>query len=198
MFSGIIQSLAPVTEITQDQGGVRISLDLSGLLSAELVLGESISLNGACHTLESLTGEIGTFYSSPETLRLTNLASLQPGSLVNLELCLTPSTRMGGHIVSGHIDCLAELIMTESEGESYLMHYQLPAEAMRYVIYKGSIALNGISLTIAEIDEQEHQIKVAIIPHTWSETNLHTLRSGDQVNCELDQIAKYIEKLFKT
>ncbi len=195
MFTGIIQEIGRVTKLQKSGSDLRFAVGLGKLLKESLQIGESISINGACHTLEKVQDNLGFFYSSAETLSKTNLGFLKDGDFVNLELSVTPSTRMGGHFVSGHVDGLAKLLSIQNVGESYLMHFEVPSQLGKYIIQKGSVCLNGISLTAAELSE--NIFSVAVIPHTWEETNLKHLRPGSLLNFEADMLAKYLEKIAK-
>jgi len=172
-----------------------LKVNLRPLLEYNLQIGESISLSGACHTLEKLEGEEGYFYCSQETLNKTNFRYLRPDHRLNLELSLTPSTRMGGHLVSGHVDALAKLLSIKRIGESHDIHLQAPSHLSKYIIKKGSVCLEGISLTVSEIEKDSDIFSIAVIPHTWTETNLQYHHVGSLLNLEIDMIAKYVEKL---
>ncbi|MDX1919223.1 MAG: riboflavin synthase [Candidatus Caenarcaniphilales bacterium] len=199
MFTGIIQEIGKVTSVSRLGNEMRFVLDLKSLVNKNLELGESVAINGACHTIEELNGSKATFFSSQETLKKTNLRFLRPDDSVNLELSLTPSTRMGGHFVSGHIDGLAKLLSVQNLKESYLAHFEIPSNFSKYLVNKGSICLNGISLTIANKESKESTVfSVAVIPHTWQNTNLQFNKVGHLLNCEVDMLAKYIENLVST
>ena len=206
MFSGIIESLGQVRAIAPDRGSdgvktVRIVLD-TGL--AGLVLGESVAVNGICLTVTQ-SDEAGTaaFFASPETLDRTTLGTLREGSRVNLERAVTPSTRLSGHIVQGHVDGTATLVSATARGEAdqraWALVLDLPDALRRYCVEKGSITLDGISLTVNAIlpsaSADHFSIALMIIPHTWDHTNLGTMVPGDVLNVEVDIIAKYVEQL---
>ena len=157
--------------------------------------GASISVNGVC--LTSVQPEAGFFTAdvAPETLRLSNLGELRPKSLVNLERPLTPSGRLGGHIVQGHVDGVGELMSLETIGEgNWWLKLRVPRELERYLVSKGSVAIDGISVTIATLESGV--MSVTVIPHTYQSTNLRTRRRGDRLNLECDILAKYVEKLL--
>jgi riboflavin synthase len=194
MFTGLIQELGEVKALSKRGSELRLIIDLKSLAAQNLQIGESISINGACHTLEELKDRLGTFFSSNETINKTNFGSLKTGDKVNLELSLTPSTRMGGHFVSGHIDGIAKLLSVANQGESYLLHFEVSSQFGRYLVSKGSVCLNGISLTVANC--QNNLFSVAVIPHTWTVTNLQFLRPGTLLNFEADLLAKYLEKML--
>lgn len=205
MFSGIIESLGRVRAIeAPDTGGVqavRIVLD-TGLTG--LVLGESVAVNGTCLTVTQFD-DAGTaaFFASPETLDRTTLGRLREGSRVNLERAVTPSTRLSGHIVQGHVDATATLVSVTAQGDAderaWALVLDVPVSLRRYCVEKGSITLDGISLTLNAIlpsaTAGQFGIALMIIPHTWNHTNLGTLVPGAMLNVEVDIIAKYVEQL---
>lgn len=170
------------------------------LFSAEKVLGDlkvddSIAVNGVCLTVTSTDSTRFEVWAVAETLTKTTLSSLKVGDHVNLERAATLSTRLGGHLVQGHIDGLARIKEVRSAGgESWEFFFEVPQEYMRYIVPRGSIAINGVSLTVADV--VGNVIKIAIIPHTYSETIFQWLREGDKVNIELDIIAKMVERLL--
>ncbi|MDX1917891.1 MAG: riboflavin synthase [Candidatus Caenarcaniphilales bacterium] len=196
MFTGIVEATGQLLKKEElESGDMRWVVSLRGLIDWEsLKIGESISLNGACHTLERLEGSDGLFFSSLETLSKTSLSRWQPGIRVNLERPVSLQDRLGGHLVSGHIDGTAELIKIEEQGDGFWLELKLDESFDPLVISKGSVALDGISLTVAKIWERSPSLRfaVAIIPHTWKTTNLSTLKVGDWLNFEADQIAKYV------
>ena len=195
MFSGIIEKRARVTLAEPSGGSLEIELD-SGW--ADLALGESIAVNGVCLTVcqFDVAGR-ARFFISPESLARTNLGGLSIGTEANLERAVTLDTRLSGHLVQGHVDGLARLTeRTEAEG-AWQHVFLLPAALGRYCVEKGSIALNGISLTINGLGARSDgvAVHVTIIPHTWEHTNLHRLVIGDELNVEVDVMAKYVERL---
>lgn len=191
MFTGIVEELGKIETITSDKITVMCETVLS-----DAKLGDSIAVNGVCLTVTNLTSNSFTADVSPESFRVTSLGDLNSGDYVNLERAMKADGRFGGHIVSGHIDGKGKFISCSKVGNFYDLKIQLEDEQAKYVIHKGSIAINGISLTIAEVNN--NQIKVAIIPHTYENTSLKTLKSGDFVNIEVDITAKYIEKFLST
>lgn len=195
MFTGIVTACQPVLALAPSSGSLRIRVaNPYGVLDS----GESIAVNGTCLTVETFSESEMTFFASPETLARTSLGSLQNGSLVNLERALRASDRLGGHIVQGHVDGLARLSGIRSEGDAWRLEFEIPAPFARYCIPKGSICLDGISLTINQVSPVQGgsaKLWVQIIPHTWNHTHLHTLREGAAVNLEVDPIAKYVERL---
>lgn len=169
------------------------------VISAELVVdgtsaGDSIAVNGVCLTVLDI--KAGSFAAdvSKETLDRSTLGSLRQGSRVNLERAVTPSTRLGGHIVQGHVDGRGRFISAVQTGDFWTVNIGFPPEFARYLVYKGSVAVEGISLTVAKLDADSFDI--AIIPKTWEQTNLSTLKPGDAVNLEADVIAKYVERML--
>ena len=191
MFTGIIEELGKILDITSNKITVKCGTVLEGTK-----LGDSIAVKGICLTVVNLTKNSFTADVSPETLRVTSLGDLRIGSFVNLERAMKADGRFGGHMVSGHIDGLGKFISAQKNGEFYDLKIELNPEQLKYVIKKGSISINGISLTIADIDT--NIIKIAVIPHTYENTNLKTLKKGDFVNIEVDIVAKYIEKFLST
>tara|TARA_R110002020_G_scaffold10801_2_gene40999 strand:- start:1872 stop:2480 length:609 start_codon:yes stop_codon:yes gene_type:complete len=195
MFSGIIEKLARVTLSVSRGGSLEIELD-SGW--PDLSLGESIAVNGVCLTVTQFD-EVGLarFFISPETLARTNLSGLAVGQYANLERAVTLGTRLSGHLVQGHVDGLARLAERVEADGAYKHVFVLPQALGRYCVEKGSIALNGISLTINGLKDRDEGVAVlvTIIPHTWEHTNLNTLAIGDVLNVEVDVMAKYVERL---
>ena len=193
MFTGIIEELGSVRSIEERGSNARL------VISARVVTegtnhGDSISVNGVC--LTALDIEPGSFAAdvSRETLQRSTLGSLKPGAPVNLERAVTPATRLGGHIVQGHVDARGQFAGVENHGESWTLRIAYPREIARYLVFKGSVAVEGISLTIAGLTDEFFEI--AIIPKTWEVTNLSRLKPGDAVNIEVDVIGKYVERLL--
>jgi len=201
MFTGIIDEVGPVAALERGVagGGARLTLRASKALAqpGRLVEGESIAVNGVCLTAKDITTETFAADLSPETLERSSLRTLRAGARVNLERAMTPSTRFGGHIVQGHVDGVGKLVALDPLPDgNYALSVDLPVDLVRYVVWKGSIALHGISLTVARLDGC--RVGVAIIPHTYENTNLPDLRPGDPVNVECDVLAKYVERLLAT
>jgi len=193
MFTGIIEELGSVRSIEERGENARI------VISARLVTdgtnhGDSISVNGVCLTALDVQPDSFAADVSKETLKRSTLGSLRPGSPVNLERAVTPATRLGGHIVQGHVDARGRFTVVEDHGESWTVRIAYPKEIGRYLVFKGSVAVEGISLTIAGLSDDHFE--VAIIPKTWEVTNLSHLKPGDEVNLEVDVIGKYVEKLL--
>ena len=194
MFTGIIEELGRIESREDHAGGARITVS-AGVVSGDANEGDSIAVNGVC--LTALDIKPGSFSAdlSQETLDRTTLGSLKVGSAVNLERAMTPSTRLGGHIVQGHVDARGTFISAVQNGDFWTVRIGFPHEISRYLVYKGSVSVEGISLTIASLAVDHFEI--AIIPKTWEMTNLSTLQPGDAVNLEADVIAKYVERMMQ-
>jgi riboflavin synthase len=195
MFTGLVEETGVVEAFHRRQGASRLVLK-AGPLTEEAAPGESIAVNGCCLTLaaEPAAGRL-EFDLLEETLRRTNLGQLQPGAPVNLERALPANGRLGGHFVQGHVDCVAPVLAWAPVGEDYRLEIGLPEPFARYVVEKGSIAVDGISLTVAELKEESFTIW--IIPHTRAATNLSATGAGAQVNLEFDMLAKYVERILR-
>jgi riboflavin synthase len=188
MFTGLIESVGRIARIQPMPGGIR--LHVTSPLAQELAAGESLAHNGVCLTVVSREADTFATEVSPETLRVTNLGDLQPGGVVNLERPLRPDARLGGHFVQGHVDGTGVVRAVRDEGEFWRFTFTYPAELARLFILKGSIAVDGISLTVAALRAGEFDVQ--IIPFTWDHTNLHARRPGDRVNLECDMLGKYV------
>ena len=193
MFTGIIEELGTVESCEANEGGAKIVISATTVTS-DSNDGDSIAVNGVCLTALDVTP--GSFAAdlSQETLDRSTLGNLLAGSRVNLERAVTPSTRLGGHIVQGHVDARGEFLSASKHGDFWTVTIGYPAEVSRYLVYKGSVAVEGISLTIANLADD--QFDIAVIPKTWELTNLTTLKPGDAVNLEVDVIAKYVERMM--
>ena len=203
MFTGIIEEVGVIAELkcgSEPSGGARLVIRAREALrnrpsAPRLQEGESIAVNGVCLTAKDITAESFAADLSPETLKRSSLGTLQRGSRANLERAMTPSTRFGGHIVQGHVDGVGKLVALDSLPDgNYWLTVEVPSNLERYVVWKGSIALNGISLTVASLEG--NRLGVAIIPHTYENTTLCDLKPADPVNVECDVLAKYVEKLL--
>lgn len=195
MFSGIIERLAPVQSAVLTDNRLILTLATG---YGDLELGESIAVNGVCLTVvEFDTAGVAQFFVSAETIARSNLGTLAAGGFANLERSVSLATRLSGHLVQGHVDGKARLLAATASDGAYLLELALPRETSRYCVEKGSIALNGISLTLNAVeDAPEHStIRITIIPHTWEHTNLQHLTIGSEVNVEVDVMAKYVERL---
>ena len=193
MFTGLIEEVGSIaaTDIGEDGGSIRVD---ASVVTSDLQNGDSIAVNGVCLTAVGVTDNSFSADVSPETLERTTLGRLKAGSPVNLERAATPTTRLGGHFVQGHVDARGTFISAEQEGEFWTVKICFPIELARYFVHKGSVAVDGISLTIAALADDHFD--VAIIPKTWQATNLSSLYLGDAVNLEADVIAKYVERLL--
>jgi riboflavin synthase len=197
MFTGIVEEVGSVLEVAERPTGERLSVACSNALFEDAAPGASIAVNGAC--LTAVEFGVGRFSAdlSPETLKRTSLGDLRSGSLVNLERPLRASGRLDGHFVLGHVDGTATVLSLEALGdENWWLRLSIPQELARYVVSKGSLAVNGISLTVADIAGQD--VGFTIIPHTYHHTGLRALSVGERVNIEVDILAKHREKLTVT
>ena len=190
MFTGLIEELGIVKSFERNSAGALLIVECKKILD-DVRLGASVAINGACHTVVAFSDNSITVQTSNETLNVSNFDSLKKGDKVNLERAMTLSSRLDGHLVSGHIDGMATFIDKKIDGFSNKLFFKLDEKLKKYVIYKGSIAINGISLTIASLENTVFSVE--IIPHTMQETNLADLKLGDIVNIETDVIAKYVE-----
>ncbi len=193
MFTGIVEELGELVNRQSASSGTYLVIKGTRVMD-DLALGDSIAVNGVCLTVARLAAS--SFYTDvmPETLRKTNLYMLKPGDKVNLERALPVGGRLGGHFISGHVDGVGEIIAEKREGNALVKKISAPPEVMRYTIKKGSIAVDGTSLTVVELGES--WFTVSLIPHTVQQTTFLTKRSGDTVNLEADMLAKYVEKLL--
>lgn len=193
MFTGLIEEVGSVIAVRPDGASKQLQIAATRI-AGKIRIGDSVAVNGCCLTLASQRNGELTFDLLEETLERTNLKTLRPGSPVNLERALAADGRLGGHFVQGHVDCAVRLLALEENGADLRVEVELPPEFAHYVAYKGSIALNGISLTVAEATQKS--FAVWIIPHTRAQTNLATARRDDLVNLEFDLIAKYLERML--
>ena len=193
MFTGIIEELGNVRAIEQRGQDARIVIAAHTVPMGSRE-GDSISVNGVCLTALDLQPDSFAADVSRETLMRSTLGRLKPGSPVNLERAVTPATRLGGHIVQGHVDARGSLLGTKDHGASRTMRFSYPREIARYIVLKGSITVEGISLTVASLTDESFEI--AVIPKTWEVTNFQHLKPGDDVNLEVDIIAKYVERIL--
>lgn len=191
MFTGIIEEIGKISSITKSTITIK-----SKTVLEDAKLGDSIAVNGVCLTIVDLKKDEFTANVSEETFKITNFSELKSGDFVNLERALSLSSRLGGHIVTGHIDTVGEIASIIDKNEFYDLSVKFDKNFENYVVKKGSITINGISLTIADINN--NTVSVAIIPHTFNNTILKTLKSKDSVNIEFDILAKYVEKNLST
>ena len=195
MFTGIIEEIGEVVEI-KDAGDFRAIHVRGKSIFDDLKLGSSIAVNGVCLTVRSIATNVFTAEMSRETLDRTSLGNLGRSSIVNLERPMRAESRFGGHIVQGHVDGIGWIRKFDREGDAWNLKVEYPAAGARYIVEKGSIAVDGISLTVASL-QGSSVFSVAIIPHTFENTNLKLSKTGDPVNLEFDVIAKYVETLIK-
>ena len=196
MFTGIIEEVGHVTSITNENENRRLTVSASHLVK-ELKKGDSIAVSGVCLTAVEITPKSFGADLAEETWNRTSFSRIKAGALVNLELPMRADGRFGGHIVQGHVDGTGKFMaLDEIPGaDNYWLRIEIPPELARYVIFKGSLSIEGISLTVAKVEGT--QVTVAIIPHTTEMTNLRSLKAGDPVNLEVDMIAKYVEKMMR-
>lgn len=194
MFTGIIEAVGEIKRVEQQQGDVRLTVATANLDLSDAQLGDSIAVNGVCLTAIELTK--GRFVAdvSNETLSATTMGQVKAGSAVNLECALQAQTRLGGHLVSGHVDGVGQVIERKSDARSIRFSFSLPKELGRYVAQKGSICIDGISLTVNTVDDTSFSVN--IVPHTLEMTTLGKRQIGDSVNLEVDVIARYLERLM--
>jgi len=193
MFTGIIEELGRVRSVERRGEGVRMTVEARAVTEGTRE-GDSVAVNGVCLTALEVRRDSFAADGSRETLQRSTLGSLRPGLPVNLERAVTPATRLGGHIVQGHVDARGRFLSAEERGGSWTVRVAYPPEVARYLVFKGSVAVEGISLTVAGLTDE--YFEVAIIPKTWAVTNLSHLRPGDSVNLEADIIAKYVERIL--
>jgi riboflavin synthase len=194
MFTGLIEELGEVVSLEQaSSGGIRLTLR-APTIAQEAQLGESVAVNGCCLTVAARQDGLLRFDLLQETLARTSLGGVQPGGCLNLERALLAGGRLGGHFVQGHVDCTAEILALERRGADVRLEVALPEAGARYLVEKGSIAVDGISLTVAELGKESFVLW--IIPHTLAETNLGRRKTGDKVNLEYDLLAKYVERML--
>jgi riboflavin synthase len=194
VFTGIIEELGKIAAVKNQAAGSRIAIEAM-LVTSDIAEGDSIAVNGVCLTTVDVSPNSFAADVSPETLDRTTLGNLIAGAPVNLERAVTPATRLGGHIVQGHVDGRGTFISAVQEGEFWTVRIGFPPELARYFVHKGSVAVEGISLTIAALGADSFDI--AVIPKTLELTNLSSLKPGDPVNLEADIIAKYVERMME-
>lgn len=191
MFTGLVEATGKVISLEQRGDQARLTLDIP--FRAELGLGDSVAINGCCLTVADLPPAAVCFDLLTQTLRVTSLGELREGSTVNLERAMMVGDRFGGHFVQGHVDAAGKITRLEASGQDHILAVSLPAEIHRLCVDKGSLAIDGISLTIAELHPEEAVFWIT--PHTWEHTHLHAAAIGQAVNLEADMLAKYVEKL---
>ncbi len=192
MFTGLVECTATVRRCQAVEQGARYSIEIP--FAQELALGDSVAVNGCCLTVDNIVGSLAEFDLLTQTLKVTSLGHLVAGSKCNVERAMGGNGRFGGHFVMGHVDTTGEVTGIRPEGQDHMVRVRVPAQYQRYIIDKGSICIDGISLTIANIFEG-NELEFWITPHTWERTNMHEYQVGTCVNIEVDMIAKYIEKM---
>ncbi len=193
MFTGIIEELGNIISLEKHAGGAKLKIGAK-IVTNKTDEGDSIAVNGVCLTALNIKSNEFSADVSAETLARSTIGSLKIGSNVNLERAVTPSTRLGGHIVQGHVDGKGKFLQAVQNGDFWTVRIGFPADISQYLVYKGSISVEGISLTIANLTDDYFEI--AVIPKTWELTNLSSLQKGDEVNLEVDVIAKYVERMM--
>ena len=195
MFTGLIETMGEVRWLKQVEKSYELAISIDKT-AKPMRAGDSLAVNGCCLTIARIQGQLVYFNLLEETLSRTNLKLLRPGGQVNLESALTPNQPMGGHFVQGHVDCQAEVVAYESVKADHRLEVALPANFAQYVCYKGSISINGVSLTVAELLSES--FVVWVIPYTHRHTNLSFLKKTHLVNLEFDILAKYIERMLQS
>ena len=195
MFTGLIQSIGKVHSLKRQGDSAKLQIS-SSLVNEDLQLGESIAVNGACLTVIAWNNSSFTVDVSPETLNCTTLGQFRANSPVNLERAMRLSDRLGGHLVSGHIDCVATVRRRHQDQNAIRFDFAVPQEALRYLVEKGSVAVDGISLTVNRVEKD--MFSVAVIPHSLEMTTLKDCREGSQVNIETDLLGRYVERLLQS
>jgi riboflavin synthase len=196
MFTGIVQALGEIAAIVETDGDVRLRVMTGKLPLADVAIGDSISTNGVCLTVTELPGDGYWADVSTETLSLTSLKSIKTGTKVNLEKSVTPTTALGGHLVSGHVDGLGIVRRLEQDARSWRVTIEAPKELAKYIAGKGSICIDGTSLTVNTVNGASFELN--IIPQTWEETVFQFYQVGSEVNLEVDIIARYLERLLQS
>lgn len=194
MFTGLIEELGIIRRISGSGDGTGLVIGAREVLS-DLKIGDSVAVSGPCLTVTDVGRDSFTAWAMPETIKRTNLSSLSVGQKVNLERAMTLGGRMGGHLVSGHIDAVVTLTGRQTQGGAILLSFTAPGSMLRYIVTKGSVALDGVSLTVVAVAETG--FSVGLIPHTTAQTTLGQKESGSLINLELDLIAKYVEKMLE-
>ncbi|MBR6302116.1 riboflavin synthase [bacterium] len=195
MFTGIIEEIGEIKKFSYMDSGAIVEVGCNKVLE-DTKIGDSISINGVCETVTKLTNSSFFAKISDETLKVTTFNNLKQGVNVNLERALTLNSRLGGHIVSGHVDCIGKILSIENHSEFYDIEIEFPEIQSKYFVYKGSVTVDGISLTVADVTE--NTFRVAVIPHTYENTALKYLKSDDFVNIETDILGKYVEKMLSS
>ncbi|HET6436046.1 MAG TPA: riboflavin synthase [Xanthomonadaceae bacterium] len=196
MFTGLIEGVGRLAAREPRGGDARLRIEVGTLPFADVSLGESIAVNGVCLTVVGFDATSFEADASNETLALTTLGALPPGHALNLERALRPTDRLGGHLVSGHVDGVGRVLAVAEDARAQRWHFAAPAPLLRYVAHKGSICVDGVSLTVNAVDADGFE--VALVPHTIAHTAFVQTRAGDPVNLEVDMLARYVERLLAT
>ncbi len=194
MFTGLIEEIGTIAELRLTSGSADLSINCAKIPDG-LQVGDSVAVNGVCLTVTHFNDSCFSATATPETLNRTNLGALCEGSKVNLERSITVQSRLGGHMVQGHIDGTGNVVSVTHDGDSQVWEFAIPPEISRYLIFKGSVAINGVSLTVASINK--NQFSVALIPKTIELTTFQYIGSGDSVNIEVDMIGKYVFRFME-
>ena len=195
MFTGLIQAVGQVAAIERQESSARLEIS-SKEIAAQIAQGDSVCINGTCLTVVSFDESKFAVDVMVQTLNLTSTGSLEVGSAVNLELATRTADRLGGHIVQGHVDGVAEVVAISTDSQWTRMDLSIPKDLMKYVVAQGSICVEGVSLTVGELNDPADQISVWLIPETLAKTNLSDKQVGDRLNIEVDVLAKYVERLI--
>lgn len=193
MFTGIVEAVGKIAALDSGRDSVRITLS-AARIAEDVAIGDSVAINGVCLTVVEIAAPELTFEAVYETLRRTTLGQRRVGDLVNLERALKADGRFGGHIVQGHVDGTGRIASIRPVGDSWFVYVEASPELLRYIVTKGSVCVDGISLTVMDADDRAFSL--SIIPHTWENTTLKDCRAGDSVNIETDIVGKYVEKLM--
>jgi riboflavin synthase len=193
MFTGIIEELGKISSLNKNANGAKIQI-AAKIVTKDTNEGDSIAVNGVCLTALEITPNSFSADVSLETLNRSTLGTLSVGSVVNLERAVTPTTRLGGHIVQGHVDATGKFLSATQSGDFWTVRIGFPEDFAKYLVFKGSVSVEGISLTVANL--VDNYFEIAVIPKTWNQTNFSTLKSGDDVNLEADVIGKYVERMM--
>ena len=190
MFTGLVEAVGEIASLEPMPPGIRLRVRTT--LGGELVPGDSLAVNGVCLTVVAADKAAVLADVSPETARVTTLGNVRPGTIVNLERPLRADGRLGGHFVQGHVDATAAVDEIRKDGDSRWLTVRFPSELASFIVRKGSVAVDGVSLTVAGVED--YRFGVQVIPYTWSHTNFHALKAGDAVNLECDVLAKYVAR----
>lgn len=196
MFTGIVKELGKVIDIQTNPEGKLLTINL-GSLAEKANIDDSVCVNGVCQTVVEKNGTEFKFQAVGVTLEKTNFGDLQIGDTVNLETSLTPADQLGGHFVMGHVNGVTDIVEVVSHGDNYYTWFNLPEDLRPYLVKEGSVSIDGVSLTVAEVSPNYDRFAVSLIPHTWENTIFHTKSIGSKVNIEVDILAKYLENLLK-